>query len=175
MKRTLLLVGPLVMVTLFCSEIRAAGQQAKRQSSWQTSWTAFVKAYNACVTGKGCNRKRFVGKDVAWEGTVTSIDLDKVGVGFNMGGPPIQDSNGATTDILAFYIKPGAGDLEKWRAVKVGDKVRFRTRTDDGITGSVLSYMPIMQSNEGKDVKMALFNATGGKLVSIVKKSSEPE
>ncbi len=166
MKRQILFA----IVALFCFAIIANGQSAKKLKPWQTSWTTFVSVFNACIKSKTCNHKTFIGKDVFWEGTVKSIDFAKAGIGLEMGDPPIQDKNGLTADVLAFFILPKVGDSEKWKTVKVDDKIRFKTKLGDGFSDSVVSFLPILQTQGGKEVKIALFNTTGGKLMASTKK-----
>jgi hypothetical protein len=169
----------LIAATLIGAAIPIQAQQPAKLEVWQTSWTHFVKTYNACLKTARCNYKKFLARDVIWEGTVSSIDLKKTGIGLEMGGPQLTDKNGSGTDILIFYLKPSTADTEKWKAVKVGDLIKFKTRTDGGLTGSVVSFVPVMQTTDGKEVKATFLNSKGGKLISVLppqdKSSAKPQ
>src|SRR5260370_33691780 len=69
-------------------------------AAWRTSWPTFVSEYNACIKSAKCDHKRFVDREVVWEGTVTSIDFDKAGVGFEMAGPHLTEKRSDTNCFL---------------------------------------------------------------------------
>ena len=130
------------------------GKEAKQSlEPWQQSWDIFVKEYRACR-----NCPRFAGKDVVWEGTVKSVDLAQSSgnIGLNMGVPP------GTYAAFGFSLTPTAGQRDKWKDVKVGQRVRFRTRTDGGLTNNVVSTI-----NPNGQV-LAIFKSEGAELLSVL-------
>ena len=152
-------------VALFGQAPKAA---AAKGFAWQTSWSSFVAAYNACIKDTRCDQKRLVDHEVVWEGTVEKIDLATFGVGLKMAGPAIHDNNGTPVDELSFLITPEGADLEKWKNISIGQKVRFRTKTSGGFTGSPVSCMDVTKTVDGKVAKkvvMALVFTTGGQLI----------
>lgn len=163
----------LILSFTLCAE-QAKQQPKQRQAPWQTSWDAFVQEYKKCeITPdlsketeaafrdrlQACDRD-FIGKDVVWEGLVKSINLkgEATAISMDMGTLPLKLDN------LGFYLNPTADQRAKWNEIKVGQRVRFRTRVDGGLHDSVITA-----SSVGGRIVIAIFNTKGAELVSVLK------
>jgi hypothetical protein len=143
---------------------RATGTGSPAQA-WQASWETFVETHNTCIRDAACDKKRFLNKEVRWVGTVRSIELDKErpAVVMDMAGPSLVDQNGVginmKNDVFVFVLNPPPSELDAWRAVAKGQRIRFLARTSEGITGSVIGF----SSLAGR--KMLMVNVDGGQFL----------
>jgi hypothetical protein len=135
---------------------------------WQTSWEKFVESHNACIKAPSCDRKRYLDKEVRWEGSVGSIDLGKTPpiITMTMPGPTLTDRNGEgidmKRDLFVFGLHPTPADVVGWKDIAKGDRVRFQAKTSGGLTGSVVGFSAI------PGTKMLMVNVDGGTLLEKV-------
>jgi len=140
----------------------ASGQPAAKTEAWQTSWPTFIEFHNKSLKeGGDANVKQFVGKVVVWEGTFSQVSSGKVAI--DMGQPYITDGLGNAASVTVYSFTPTADQLDKWRAINKGQRVRFRTTTTSGFFGSaVFSFMKVGSNN------LAIFNSEGCELIEVI-------
>jgi hypothetical protein len=61
--------------------------------------------------------------------------------------------------VFVFVLNPPPSELDAWRAVAKGQRIRFLARTSEGITGSVIGF----SSLAGR--KMLMVNVDGGQFL----------
>ncbi|MGI8426194.1 MAG: hypothetical protein ACR2M4_06280 [Actinomycetota bacterium] len=139
-----------LLLVVFVVGVGAAAGVAQQPNGsqsepWQISCEKFVEVHNTCIKDTGCDRKRFLDKEVRWVGIVRSIDLEKQppSIVMDMPGPSLADQNGVGIgkgDLFVFVLNPEASEMASWKAVAKGQRVRFRAKTSGGITGSVVGF-----------------------------------
>ena len=161
-------------VVLFASMTFIAPSYDQRSAvpaAWQTSWEAFVATVNKCVENPRtaanpfCHTKEFTGKEVVWEGVIASVDPIRL----DMGTARLKATvNGILTpaDRIVFELTPESTQLDKWKSVAAGQRVRFRTRLgsqrfpDDATSFSGFSRT--------RTTLVAFVESSGAELLSIL-------
>jgi len=129
---------------------------------WQSSWATFVRLHNQRLReGGDANVKQFVGKVVTWEGTFSHLANGKVSI--DMGEPFITDGLGNAASVKVYSFTPNAAQIDKWRPISKGTRIRFRTTSTGGFFGNaVFSFMKVGSNN------LAIVNTEGCELIEVL-------
>lgn len=160
MNRTILFVTALCLciVTFFTVYSQKKTDQVspkdtaeqKEQQDWHENWELFLKAYQDCLNDQSCKFEQFYGQTFTWEGVFKGIRKIEQGeekgqevADVEMTSSTMIDRKGREVKVSNdLTLKPS--DLEAWRKLIVGEKVRFRTKNLDSAYGAI--FMPFGRS-----------------------------
>lgn len=135
---------------------------------WQTSWEAFVEAYNKCSRQDTCDKTQFVDKIVTWTATIKSLDKKEGQLNVLMDmttSPPLVDKTGAKSSMIILTLHPTPAEQAAWGHASNGQKVRFRCKTTRPFP-DMDSPVGLMSFGPGKNT--ALVSTEGGELIEIL-------
>lgn len=136
------------------------------EKNWHISWDQFLNAYQDCLNDQSCKLEQFHGQTFTWEGIFKGIrKTDKLGEVADVEMTPgsMIDRKGTRVEVInMLMLEPS--DLEVWRKLVVGEKVRFRAKNMIGF-GAV--FIPL----KSDCCFMVMFDGKA----ELVKGSSTPE
>jgi hypothetical protein len=154
MKTHLIILWLLVLTLTY--NFRLFGQT----KTWQTDWELFTKAY----LKEGVNKKQFVGKDVTWQGLITSVHKTDSSLSVYIKMNPSFKVGGFSIDTL--QIAPNKDEWNQWSISKQGQVVKFGTHLTGMFGDNDESPVMFFQMNNAPD--FAYLFTKGGKLLKII-------